>query len=452
MSGPLEHVKRALIAVDSLTLYRTIFDDPLLSLFRQTLRVFRQGEEAAGQLYSRLLGELIESGGHGTVRGGDLWKNHLCREIVSTDNGFTRACERNELKALGDLLTKAAANDLKLLQMIARFDLLSLPEALAGDNPEAAMPSGLADATGAEKAPGGYPEDYFRERNQLVEELKRCRDWSTMLPDLHAFYRAMGSGMFGRYRAFVWSEHGGVEELRGIERPDPIRLEDLVGYEEQKKEITRNTGQFVHGYSANNMLLYGDRGTGKSSMIKSLLHLFGAEGLRMIEIKKSDLLSLRRVTDIVVGRAQKFIVFIDDLSFEEEESQFKELKALLEGSIAAPPENVLIYATSNRRNLVREYFDDRLPDEVGRQDTCQEKLSLADRFGIKLVFAAPDQRQYLETVLKIAQNRGISLEKLALEDMALKWAMWHNSRSGRTARQFVDDLLGRLALQRDTRH
>jgi len=221
-------------------------------------------------------------------------------------------------------------------------------------------------------------------------------------------------------------------------------MEDLVGLEDQQEEIIRNTRQFIEGLPANNILLYGDRGTGKSSTIKSLIYIFGSEGLRLIEISKHDILNLHRVIRQVRGRGQKFIIFIDDLSFEESETEYKELKALLEGSIEKPPENVLVYATSNRKNLIREYFSDREADEVGAMETYQEKLSLADRFGIKLVFPTPGQKEYLDTVAEIARNSGIDMDRSKLDKLALEWVMWHNSRSGRTARQFVNDLIGRL--------
>jgi uncharacterized protein len=273
-------------------------------------------------------------------------------------------------------------------------------------------------------------------------------NWSDNIRDLHGFYRKTGSGDFGRYWAFKWNGNSERPGMNGVANPDSIRLDDLIGYESQKQEILRNTGQFVKGFSANNMLLYGDRGTGKSSTIKSLIHIFGAEGLRIIEVSKHDLLCLHQIVAEVEGRAQKFIIFIDDLSFEEDETEYKDLKALLEGSINKPPVNVLVYATSNRRNLVREYFSDRDGDEVGRQDTYEEKLSLADRFGIKLVYSAQNKQEYLSTVEDMAVKSGIRMEKDELHELALRWVLWHNARSGRTARQFIEDLKGRLDINR----
>ena len=269
-------------------------------------------------------------------------------------------------------------------------------------------------------------------------------EWDRNIDVLAKFYHEKGCGIFARYWAFKWenSENGG--RLVGISEPDPITLNELIGYEEQKQQVLRNTRQFVQGFGANNMLLYGDRGTGKSSTIKALVHEFGQEGLRMVEVTKDQLMSLPEILVKFNDRPYRFIIFVDDLSFEEHETEYKYLKAVLEGSLEPAPENVLIYATSNRRHLIREYHSDRVQDEVRAQDTLQEKLSLSDRFGITVIYPSPDQEEYLKIVQGIAGSRGIDVEPEQLRQMALKWELWHNRRSGRTAKQFIEDLLGRL--------
>lgn len=235
--------------------------------------------------------------------------------------------------------------------------------------------------------------------------------------------------------------------LAGIPNPDPIRLENLIGYEEQRTEVVRNTQQFVKGYPANNMLLYGDRGTGKSSTIKALIHKFGVNGLRLIQVSKDSLADLPDILEVIRERPYRFIIFIDDLSFEEYETEYKYLKAVLEGNLEAKPDNVVIYATSNRRHLVKEFLSDvEKTGEIRAQDTVQEKLSLSDRFGITVIFPTPDQETYLKIVEGLAEQKKLNIEKDKLRKLALQWEIWHNERSGRTAKQFIDDLQGKLGL------
>jgi predicted AAA+ superfamily ATPase len=227
-------------------------------------------------------------------------------------------------------------------------------------------------------------------------------------------------------------------------------LEELVGFESEKETLVRNTSYFLAGYPANNVFVYGDRGTGKSSAIKALLNHFPATPLRMIEVSRDELGDLPQVMALVRARRERFILFVDDLSFEEGETQYKTLKAVLEGSLEARPKNVLIYASSNRRHLIQEYFSDRNDlgnGEVRQQDTLQEKVSLADRFGIQLVFVTPNQKEYFAIVSSLAKRRKLAIGQEDLERKALQWVQLHNARSGRTARQFIDDLTAELASQ-----
>ncbi len=230
--------------------------------------------------------------------------------------------------------------------------------------------------------------------------------------------------------------------------PDPVRLGDLIGYENERELVVRNTEHFVAGHAANNVLLYGDRGTGKSSTVKALLNEYADRGLRLIEVPKSLLGDLARLLRELRGRRERFVVFVDDLSFDDHESHYKDLKAVLEGGVEARPANVLLYATSNRRHLVLERFSDRGGplDEIHASDTQQEKLSFSDRFGISVTFGAPDQDRYLRIVSGLAGARGIAIDPAELRRRALEWATWQNGRSGRTARQFVDFLAGELGL------
>jgi uncharacterized protein len=226
-------------------------------------------------------------------------------------------------------------------------------------------------------------------------------------------------------------------------------LQDLVSYDLERSEVINNTLQFLKGFPANNILLYGDRGTGKSSTVKAILNEYYNQGLRLIEVSKSHLIDFPEIIADLKERKQKFIIFVDDLSFDDNEQNHNSLKAVLEGGIESKPSNVLIYATSNRRHLIKEKFSDRVgfqsgnaDDEVRSADTMQEKLSLSDRFGITVVFSSPNKDKYLEIVEGLAIKRGLAFDKESLKKEALKWELWYNGRSPRTARQFIDWLEG----------
>jgi hypothetical protein len=257
--------------------------------------------------------------------------------------------------------------------------------------------------------------------------------------------------MFIKNIAFIWDKSNGQGYLRGIENHDLVTLSDLIGYQTEREEVINNTLQFLKGYNANNVLLYGDRGTGKSSTVKAILNEYHKHGLRIIEVPKSNLGDFPEIIRQLKGRKQKFIIFVDDLVFEDSEENYTTLKAILEGGLENRPKNVLIYATSNRRHLIKEKFSDRLgfqsggsDDEIRAADTLQEKLSLADRFGITAVFSSPDKSRYLEIVEAMAEKRGIAMDKEQLHKEALKWELWYNGRSPRTARQFIDWLEGQV--------
>ncbi len=436
--------EKILAAIDGLVLYREIFKDPVLVGFKKMLINLDRDSLSARSLYFELLGNLIGIGHEPGPAGLDLFKNRFLSSLLGTETAFSFSCEKSPFSELDHVKVSAARRDMVLLREIYDFDLAGLQKHFA-ESPGAGTDTiSLSNSGQQGSTKAKYPQFYHEQVQNLKSLLSSAGSWAEHLEDIHRFYHTVGSGIFGRFWAFRWNQSNGESGLTGVSKPDPIRLDDLVGCEDQIEEIVRNTRQFVQGSGANNVLLYGDRGTGKSSTVKSLIHLFGRDGLRIVEVTKHDLLSLRQVVEAVEQRALKFIIFIDDLSFEEDETEYKELKALLEGSIAKPPENVLVYATSNRRNLVREYFNDRHADEVGKQDTYQEKLSLADRFGIKLIYSTPDKQGYLQTVDALARQNDIIMDRTELHDLALRWALWHNGRSGRTARQFINDLKGRL--------
>jgi uncharacterized protein len=260
--------------------------------------------------------------------------------------------------------------------------------------------------------------------------------------------------LFERAVAFRWDARRGGGRLRAIERPQLFELDDLVGVDRAKGRLVANTEQFLAGLPFNHVLLHGERGTGKSSAVRGLLERYAERGLRIVEVHRADLLDLPDVLEILARAPQRFLVFCDDLSFDAGDPGYRELKAALEGSLAAPAENVCIVATSNRRHLIQERVADNAQiglDAAGDLqlgETVDEKLALSDRFGLVIGFYAFDQDAYLEVVKHYAAKAGLETPWEELRAEALRWALRRASRSGRCARQFVDDLAGRKALAR----
>ncbi len=249
--------------------------------------------------------------------------------------------------------------------------------------------------------------------------------------------------------AFRWRKRGAQGWLQAVAKPHPIRLADIETVDEQKARIVANTRQFVAGHGANNVLLTGSRGCGKSSLVKAVLNEFASAGLRLIEVDKEDLLDLPDIVDLLQDRPERFILFCDDLSFEAGETAYKALKSVLDGSVAAPPDNVLIYATSNRRHLMPEYMADNLEhqkigDEIHPGEAVEEKISLSERFGLWISFYPFSQEDYLAVFAHWAAELGVPAAVIAANEReALNWALARGSRSGRVAWQFARDLAGR---------
>jgi predicted AAA+ superfamily ATPase len=254
------------------------------------------------------------------------------------------------------------------------------------------------------------------------------------------------NSIFDSFIAFRWEKYGHTGRILPIEHPHLIDLEDLLGVDYAKEELVRNTRQFAAGRPANNVLLWGERGNGKSSCIKGLLKMFAPLGVRLIEVQRWDLMSLPAIIHRLRGVPFRFILFCDDLSFSEGEADYRGLKTLLEGGIEARPDNVLIYATSNRRHLMPEPMSDNTgTEEIHPEEAVSEKLSLSDRFGLSLGFSSFDQETYLAIVKNYAGQVNLPLKWEKLRREAILWALYSGRRSGRSARQFIDDLDGRLA-------
>ncbi len=357
------------------------------------------------------------------------WQTHLLQQILLSDNPFSQQAQRHPLPELPDALVTAAGHDLQRLQLLHGCQGTQLSQWVQ-------TVCQIAET----------PVVWSLEPGELPVSFPTLPDWQTGLAELAHYYRHHGVGIFSRYAAFGWL--GG--QLQGIATPDPIRLSQLAAYDYPRQQLLKNTEFLLAGYAALHVLLYGSRGSGKSSLVKALLNEYRDRGLRLIEVGKGELTQLPAIVEQVRTLPQKFIIFVDDLSFEEDDDAFKALKVVLEGNITARPQNVVVYATSNRRHLVREYFSERPrpsdQDEIQAWDTLQEKLSFSDRFGLTLTFEPADQPTYLDIVKHLATQAEITLPETELVQRALQWATRHNGRSGRSARQFIDFLAAELAL------
>lgn len=428
-------------AADSIVILGGVLDDTAGRAWRDLVGALARDTpdaERAALSYARLFTLLAaETELAGAALVGDAWQTHLVGRLLDDGNPFSRKAERAPWQAFGPAIVAQVRADLAALAVCYRdggAPLFHAAARIAGRPPVAW--DGFRPLDGA--AAGAA-------RLRMMRRLHAASEWPPLAAELAAYFAAEGVGLFGRYRAFRWVRDGGGR-LEGVAAPDPVRLGDLVDYELEREAVLDNTRQFVAGAPANNVLLYGDRGTGKSSTIKALANEFAGARLRLIEVAKDHLADYPRILALLRGRRERFILFVDDLSFDEHETQYKALKAVLEGGLEARPDNVVLYATSNRRRLVVERFGDRRSaspdDEVNPQEAAEEKLSLADRFGIHAPFLMPDQERYLRVVEGLAARYALGVSRDDLRRRAVTWAQWHNGRSCRAARQFIDALRG----------
>ena len=342
------------------------------------------------------------------------FKEYLSRLILTDDNAFTKAAAAGKADRLPAAVLNGVKSDLKKLEAVANISPKDIYESVENIDLRQVLKTLPSWQTGESVAP-------------LTE------DWENRIEDLIEYHKKNGYGMYSKYNAFAWRNHG----LYPISETDPIQLSDLKNYEDQRRKVIDNTESFVNGYPSNNVLLYGDRGTGKSSTVHAVLNAYAPEGLRMIEISKSDIPDLTMIREMLSESPMKFIIFIDDLSFDSHDDSLGELKAALAGSLGGRKHNTIIYATSNRRHLIKESFSDR-ENDINRNDIMQEQLSLSDRFGLSITFINPDKKGYLDIVEKIAEDRKLDVDMDHLCAVAEQWATRKGGRSPRCARQFID--------------
>lgn len=381
--------------------------------------------------------ELLElSASHGFE--GNLWHTYLTFLLANDENAYSTSCE-----IVGEIvgsINEIACHDFEIMKELFDYDFSPLQETLDASCISVLM--NYKKSSGRNHLFNRRIRDRICDLSkalgqaQSVEEFKAC---------LTRFYQEFGVGKLGLHKAFrVEHPEGSSAEIVPITNIAHVHLDDLVGYEIAKKKLVDNTEAFVSGKRANNCLLYGDAGTGKSSSIKAILNQYYDRGLRMIEVYKHQFQDLNDIIAQIKNRNYKFIIYMDDLSFEEFEIEYKYLKAVIEGGLEKKPENVLIYATSNRRHLVRETFRDKADrdEDLHTNDTVQEKLSLVARFGVTIYYGSPEKKEFQKIVKELARKNGIDMPEETLLLEANKWELSHGGLSGRTAQQFIDYLLG----------
>lgn len=425
---------------EELILYRDFPDGGLLKdmvWLMENAADTPQEEEAFGDILYSCMRRLLEMAGkYGFY--GNLWHCYLTDLLVNDENSYSRACEiRGPVKGS---INRAALHDIALFKELFDHDINGMAQRL-----------GVRDFDLVLSYEGNAQESRVyntRIRDRICGLAQRFRTAGTpeeMKDMLTDFYREYGVGRFGLHKAFRIVGEGRDAAIEPILNIAHVKLEDLIGYDLQKQKLLENTEAFVSGRRANNCLLFGDAGTGKSSCIKAIANAYYDRGLRIIELYKHQFKCLNDVIAQIKNRNYKFIIYMDDLSFEEFEVEYKYLKAVIEGGLEKKPQNVLIYATSNRRHLIRESFRDKAErdEELHTNDTVQEKLSLVSRFGVTIYFGSPDKKLFEEIVEGLARRSGIDMPKEELFLQANRWELSHGGLSGRTAQQFVDYLLGR---------
>ena len=426
----------------SLLLYSDLGDDEMLVRLAEILRDWETGTADRTTLIRRINAQIKRLLDLSTICGfdGNLWHCYLTWLLMTNENSFSRTCER--VGASEGSVNLFAKSDFSVFRRLFDYDFSPIEQDLG-----IVCFSVIRNYRAIPKRERTYNRDVSRQVQTLCRALEETADAEGMFRLVTEYYRRYGYGVFAMNRAFrIRHETDTCVSFLPISNIDGVVLDDLLGYDIQKQALRANTEAFLSGKRANNVLLYGDAGTGKSTSVKALINEYYDRGLRIIEIYKHQFRDLSSVLAQIKNRNYRFIIFIDDLSFEENEVEYKFLKAVIEGGVETRPDNVLIYATSNRRNLIREAWNDRQDMEhhgdIHRSDTVEEKMSLSARFGVSINFNTPTQREYHQIVLALAERQGITMDRQELLAKANTWQIRHRSFSGRTARQFIDHLSG----------
>lgn len=370
----------------------------------------------------------------------NLWHNYLAYLLVMDENPFSLCCEKVGSK--DGSVNHFAINDFHEFRCLFDYDFSEIEEKLGID-----CFSCLTNYKAIEKPELMYNGNVSEKVRALSTALEKASSDEEFFNVITSFYKNIGVGEFGLNKAFrIREKKDGKVAFAPINNMDKVVLDDLVGYEIQKKKLIANTKAFIEGKKANNVLLFGDSGTGKSTSIKAIVNEYYGDGLRMIEIYKHQFKLLSQLISQIKNRNYKFIIYMDDLSFEEDESDYKFLKAVIEGGVETRPDNILIYATSNRRHLIKETWKDRRDVEqdgdIHRSDTMEEKLSLANRFGVTIGYYKPSRQEFYDIIKALAKRSGIELEESVLLAEADKWELNHGGISGRCAQQYINHLAG----------
>lgn len=428
--------------IAKLILYGDMDRDCILYQFGEIFRRFDEKSSSKPELikdiYTQLKRLLIVATDYGFNN--NLWHNYLTFYLVTNENPFSITCEK--VGANDGSVNHFAKNDFRVFKNLFDFDFSGIEGELGLD-----CFSQISDYRAIGKKELMYNKNVSEKIIALSAQLEQAADEDAFFDCVTGFYKDFGVGMFGLNKAFrIREKSGGEIAFLPINNMDKVMLDDLIGYEIQKKKLIDNTKAFVEGRKANNVLLFGDSGTGKSTSVKAIVNAFYPQGLRMIEIYKHQFKDLSNVIARIKNRNYKFVIYMDDLSFEEFETEYKFLKAVIEGGVETKPDNILIYATSNRRHLIKETWSDRndveMDNGMHRSDTMEEKLSLVNRFGVTINFSKPSQKEYFHIVTELAHRQGIGMSDEELKAEANKWELSHGGISGRTAQQFINYLDG----------
>ncbi len=410
----MNNITKTRLMLSSLSVFRGILDRSVPNAYyRLLLSLDKQPDDflkAYGDFYS-----LISERGCS-----DSLAYSMTEAALFDENCFTRAAAAGEYDSLPEEVLRAVKRDCEAILQAASLTADDVIGAYCDYDEIAEIARTLPRWSSGECAPS-------------------FRMFDGSLDNVAQYYKDNGCGIFARYKAFVWRDG----DIRPVLHHDRIHMDDFIGYERQRAKVVENTKAFIEGRSSNNCLLYGDMGTGKSSTVKAIANEFRKDGLRIVEMPKERLIDFPLLVDKIASLPMKFIIFIDDLSFQKQDQSYTTLKAVLEGGLASRPKNALIYATSNRRHLVKECLSDRSfeVDDINTRDNMQETLSLSDRFGLTVCYTVPSKKDFIEIVSAIAKEKGLKIPEEELAMGAERFALSRGGRSPRCAKQYVESLL-----------